>query len=538
MRVRPVLLALGVCSLLFAAGCTRRETPAAAGIRTQTLIIGNGAEPADLDPQIMTAYSDGNILMALFEGLTTLDEQTLAPLPSAAERWDVSPDGLTWTFHLRAGLRWSNGDRLVAADFVTSWQRLMNPAIAADNAYLLYAVKNAEAINGGKLANLASLGVTASDDRTLVVKLERPTPYFAQLTASPPTFPIKPGLLEKFDGLTRRGTAWTRPENLISNGPFQLKTWTPNQQIVVTKNPNFWDAATVKLNEIVFLPTDNPDVDERNFRAGQEHATFTLPITKVAGWRQRDPSRLRVDPFLQTVFLRFNVTRPPLDDVRVRRALSLAIDRTTLARTVLQGSRAPAFSLTPPGISGYTARATAKSDFAAARRLLAEAGHAKGDGLPVFELQCRTDEIQPQLAEALQAMWQQEIGVRIVIAPSEQKTWLQNQQTRNYAIAISSWVADIPDPGNFLGLFVTDGGYNWTGWADGSYDQLLAEAAPVSDSAQRGELYQRAESLLLEAAPIAPIFFGAQTYLLDPAVKGWPPAPLGFRRYQLVHLEK
>jgi oligopeptide transport system substrate-binding protein len=279
-------------------------------------------------------------------------------------------------------------------------------------------------------------------------------------------------------------------------------------------------------------------VDERNFRAGQEHATFTLPIAKVAGWRQRDPTRLRVDPFLQTVFLRFNITRPPLDDVRIRQALSLAIDRETLARTVLQGSRSPAYSLTPPRTSGYTSQAHLSTDFAAARKRLAEAGHANGAGLPVFEVQCRNDEIQPQLAEALQAMWQRELGVKIVLAPSEQKTWLQNQQTKNYTITFGSWIADIPDAGNFLGLFVTNGGYNWTGWSDAEYDRLLADAAPLSDLNRRAELFQKAEALLLDRSPIAPIFHGAQTYLLDPAVKGWPPASLGYRRYQLAHFEK
>ena len=216
----------------------------------------------------------------------------------------------------------------------------------------------------------------------------------------------------------------------------------------------------------------------------------------------------------------------------------MAIDRETLARTVLQGSRLPAFSLTPPHTSGYTARARASFDLGAARKLLADSGHPHGAGLPVFELQCRTDEIQPQLAEALQAMWQRKLGIKIIIAPSEQKTWLQNQQTRNYIMTFGSWVADIPDAGNFLGLFVTNGSYNLTGWGNPAYDRLLADAAPLSDAVQRAELYQRAEALLLKDAPIAPIFYGAQTYLLDPAVKGWPPAALGFRRYQLVHLEK
>lgn len=530
--------ALALIILAVTGGCGPRETPAEKALATGTLLLGNAAEPSDLDPQLMTAYTDGNIMMALFEGLTALDEQSLEAVPSSAERWEVSPDGLTWIFHLRENLRWSNGEPLVAGDFVATWRRLVSPAIAADNAYLLYPVKNAEAITSGKLSDATALGVAAPDDRTVVVTLERPMPYFPQLTAAVPTFALHPRSLATFEGMSRRNTAWTRPGNLVGSGPFVLKEWQPNTRIVVERNPHHWQAGSVALRSIVFFPTDNPDADERNFRAGQVHATQNLPIAKIADWRQRDSSRLRIDPLAQANFLRFNTTRPPLDDVRVRRALSLAIDRETFARTVLQGTRVPAFCFTPPNTAGYTARARVETDFAAARQLLAEAGHADGRGLPEFELECRNDEIHPRLAEALQATWQRELGIRVSIAPSEQKIWLQNQQSGNYTIAFGAWLADFPDASNFLGLFVTDGGYNWTGWSDPAYDRLLAEAAPLADPTRRLELFQQAEARLLEAAPVAPVYFGASTYLLHPAVQAWPPSALGWRRYQLVHLSR
>lgn len=519
-------------------GCAKRETPADAGRRTQTLLLGNAAEPADLDPQIITAYTDGNIMLALFEGLTALDERTSQPVPAAAEKWEVSADQLTWTFHLRPNLKWSNGEPLVAGDFVTSWRRLLAPELGAENATYLHPVKHAEAFNQGELKDPAALGIVARDARTLVVTLARPTPYFAMLTAQPSTYPVPARVLEKFAATTKRGTRWTRPGNLVGNGPFALAEWTPNARVRVVPNPHYWDAARVRLREIVFFPTENPDADERAFRAGQIHATFTLPIAKVDGWRTRDAARLRMDPFLQTVFLRFNQARPPFSDARVRRALSLAIDRETIAQTVLRGGRPPAFALCPPGIGGYTARARAQSDFAAARAALAAAGHAGGAGLPALEIQCRNDEIQPQLAEFLQAAWQRELGLEITIASSEQKTWLQNQRTQNYTITIGSWIADFPDPVNFLNLFVTGGGYNWTGWGSAEFDRLIAEGERTAEAGQRHEILQRAEALLLEEAVIAPIFHGAQTYLLDPAVKGWPPAPLGTRRYHGIWLER
>lgn len=524
-------------TLTLLASCTPRETPVEKATRENTLLLGNAAEPADLDPQLMTAYTDGNIHMALFEGLTALDEQSLEAVPSSAERWETSDDGLTWTFHLRPHLRWSNGEPVLASDFVASWRRLVSPALASDNAYLLYPIKHAATLAAGTLTDPTQLGVAAPDDRTVVVTLERPTPWFAQLTAAVPTFALNPRTLAAFDGTSRRGTAWTRPGNLVGSGPFSLDEWRPQARVVVRKNPHHWQAGSVALQSIVFLPTDNPDVDERNFRAGQVHATQNLPIAKVADWRQREPERLRIDPLTQANFLRFNTTRPPLDDPRIRRALALAIDRDTFARTILQSTRAPAFSLTPPNLAGYTARTRVATDFAAARQLLADAGHPDGRDLPVFEIQCRNDEIHPRYAEALQATWQRELGLRVTIAPSEQKTWLENQQSGNYTITFGAWLADFPDASNFLGLFTSTSGYNWTGWKDADYDRLLAEATPLADTARRHELYQQAESRLLESAPIAPLYFGASTYLLHPAVKGWPPASLGWRRYQLVHLQ-
>lgn len=537
---RALLLAgvAGLCGVAVLGGCGQREAPAGAGIRTQTLLLGNGAEPADLDPQVITAYTDGNLIMALFEGLTALDEHTAEPVPAAAERWEISPDQLTWTFHLRPNLKWSNGEPLIANDFILSWRRLLAPALGAENAYYLHAVGNAKRLNEGDLTDPASLGLAAPNDRTLVVTLERPTPQFAMQVAQPSTCPVHLPTLQKFDAATRRGTAWTRPGNHVGNGPFILREWAPNARISVAKNPHYRDAASVRLREIVFFPTEHPDVDERNFRAGQVHATHTLPLAKVSGWRERDPARLRVDPFLQTVFLRFNTTRPPLDDVRVRRALLLAIDRETLSRTVLRGTRAPAFSLTPPGTGGYTARASAATDFDAARELLREAGFEGGRGLPALEIQCRNDEIQPQVAEVLQATWKRELGIQLALAPSEQKIWLQNQQSLAYMITISSWIADYPDPGNFLELFTGGGGYNWTGWSGAQFDRLLAAAATATDPAGRFAQFQEAEEELLRGAPIAPIFHGAQIYLLDPSVKGWPAAPLGTRRYQQVYLEE
>ena len=536
LRPVPALLCFRIAAFGLA-GCSKRETPVDAGIRTHTLLVGNAAEPGDLDPHLASILSDQMIVNTLFEGLTLLDERTTNPLPAAAESWKVSPDGLMWTFQLRAGLQWSNGDPLAADDFVQSWRRVLNPEFGGDNAWYLFALKNAEAYNSKKITDVSAVGFAAPDARTLVLTLERPTPYLAALVSMPAWFPVNPRALAKFGAMQKRGSEWTRPGNLVSNGAFTLSEWRPNARIVLAKNPRYRGAAQNQLERIVFFPVENPDVEERDFRAGQLHVTFNLPVTKLAAWQKQDPARLRIDPTLQINFLRFNTTRPPLNDPRVRRALSLAIDRDAIARSVLQGSRAPAVAITPPGTGGYTARAAVTKNIEEAKRLLAAAGFANGQGLPAIDIQCRNDEIMPKLAEALQAMWQRDLGLRTTISQLEQKTWIQNQQTLNYGISTAAWTADFPDPVTFLGMFTANSAYNWTGWKQENYEKLMDTAAGTADAKERYEILQRAEELLLNESPVAPVFVGAQTYLIHPAVKGWEPAPLVFRRFQLVRRE-
>jgi oligopeptide transport system substrate-binding protein len=535
--VRPAAAILLGAALVLLGGCGRRELPTAVAAREQTLLLGNGAEPEDLDPQVVTAYTDQNILLALFEGLTAVDERTSQAVPAVAEAWAVSPDGLTWTFHLRAGLRWSNGEALTADDFVQSWRRILTPTFAAEYAYLLYPIRNAEAFNTGRLTDPGVLGIAAPDARTLQIELARPTPYFPILVALPPWYPINPRVLAKFGALGRRSTPWTRPGNLVGNGPFTLAEWTPNARIVVTKNPAYWNAAAVALQKVVFYPVESPDTEEKDFRAGQLHVTYALPVARIAAYRRDHPQQLRVDPFLQTFYLRFNVQKPPFDDPRVRRALSLAINRDQIAEKVLSGGYPAAHALTPPDCGGYTAEARVDLDVAAARRLLAEAGHPGGQSIPSFEVQVRNDEVQPAVMEAVQEMWAKELGVHATLATLEQKTWIDNQQNLNYAVTTSSWAGDFLDPVTFLDLFVTRGGNNWTGWGDPAYDRMLDEAANTTDQRARFAVFQRAEAYLLEHGPVAPLYYGAHSYLIAPGVEGWTPALLGYHRYQFLHLE-
>jgi oligopeptide transport system substrate-binding protein len=536
-RRLALLSASSLVLLVLLCACARRETVVQKGNREQILHLGNGAEPNSLDPHVLDAYSDQRLVAALFEGLCVIDEQTSKPGPGAAEHWEVSPDGLTWTFHLRRGLQWSNGESLTADDFLQSWRRNLSPAFASAYAYLLFPIKNAEGYNSGKITDPGSLGLASPDPLTLRITLERPTAYLPTLTANAAWYPINPRVVMKFGPLTERGTAWTRPGNLVGNGPFLLQEWSPGSRVVMAKNPRYWDAATVRLHGLVFYPIENPDVEERNFRAGQLHVTNSLPLSKIPAYRQQDSARLRTDLFLQILFLRFNVTQPPFDNPRIRRALSLAIDRDSISRHLLHGSRAPAEHFVPPQTAGYESRARVARNLDEARRLLAEAGFPGGQGLPVFELQVRNDEIQPKMAEAVQAMWQRDLGVKISLAQLEQKVSIQNQTTLNYAIGSNGWVADFADPVTFLDLFVSGGGNNWTGWSNPAYDRLIAAAAQTIDPVRRYEVFQQAEALLLEQAPVIPLVFGARNYLIDPAVRGWEPAPLGMYQYKKIYLQ-
>lgn len=537
MRRPALLIAYSLALIASFVACGRRETLVETGTREGILHVGNGAEPGTLDPHLVDAYTDMRVIVALLEGLCAIDERTSQAVPAAAERWDSSPDGLTWTFHLRAGLQWSNGEPLTADDFVQSWRRALSPALASPYAYFLFPIKNGEAFNAGKLTDPAALGIAAPDARTLVITLERPTPYLPLLAANCAWYPVNPRVLEKLGGLTNRSTPWLTPANFVGNGPFLLKEWNINARIVVQKNPRYWDAATVRLNGVVFYPTDNPDTEERNFRAGQLHLTFTVPLAKVPAYRQQDAASLRADPFLRTYFIRFNTTKPPFDNAKVRRALALAIDREAISRQLLHGSFAPAHHYVAPGFPGFKSRNQMPDDFAAARALLVEAGYPGGQGLPPFELQVRNDDALPKVIEAVQAMWQRELGIQVSVAQLEQKTAIQNQRTMDFTVGANAWTADFADPVSMLEVFLKDSGSNWTGWGDARYDEALADAARKADQAQRFESFQKAEAVLLDQAPIIPLIFGARNYLIHSSVKGWEPAPVGINQYKKVYLQ-
>jgi len=535
MRSGLSALCLALSVLAFTA-CTKRETPAEEGIRTKTLLLGNQNEPASFDPHLYDSSTEFNIIGALFEGLTAFDEKTATPVPGVAERWDISADGLIYTFHLRANARWSNGDRVTARDFAWSFERYLSPALASAYAYMLWPVRGAEAFNAGKTKSFSDVGVEVLDDATLRLTLARPTPFLLSILAT--TMPLHRASVEQAGRADDRTSPWARPGKLVGNGAFTLAEWRPNARVVANKNPRYWGAATNALERVVFFPVERSETEDLNFRAGQLHLTFDVPPSKIPVYREESPERLRLDPLLAVFYVNFNVTKPPLDDPRVRRALALALDRAAIVKAVFNDSRRPARTLVPPDCGAYAGPTGQREDLAAARELLAAAGFPGGKGFPKLPLLVRNDAAMPKVAEVIQAMWQRELGVSIIIETSEQKTWVETQNTLRHTIAIRGWTGDFPDPTNFLDAFRTGHGSNSSGWSNPAYDRLLDQAANTLDPAARFAVLREAETLLLDEPGLAPLYFGARTYLIHPAVKNWDPAPMGIHRYQLIRLEK
>lgn len=536
-RFRAAALLLPLCALPLLLGCAKRERPVDAGLRDQVLLIGNLSEPKDLDPHVVTGVSENNIIAALLEGLVAEDPVDLHPVPGVAERWEVSPDGLEYTFHLRADARWSNGDPVRAGDFVFAFRRILSPGLGSSYAYMLFCLTNAAAFHAGKTTDFNEVGAAAIDERTLRLKLGAPTPYLLSLLTHSSWFPVHPPTILKFGPIDRIGAAWTQPGSFVGNGPFTLETWEPSRKIVVRKSATYWDRDRVRLNAIHFYPLGDHKLEERAFLAGQLHITGTMPIDRIEHYRKERPEWVRINPYLGVYYYLLNVRRPPLDDVRVRRALAMAVDRDQITRYVTRGGEDAAHSFVPHGIGSYAAEASIPSDTNAARRLLAEAGYPEGKGFPPIELLYNTSDAHERIAQAIQQMWKRALNVDLQLVNMEWKVYLANTEEGKYFVARAGWIGDYVDPNSFLNLWVTGGGNNRTGWSDPEYDRLIAEAARTGDNARRYELFRQAERILLEQAPVIPIYFYRSKSLVHPAVRGWNPNILDHHPCKHVYLE-
>ncbi len=535
---RRFLLLAGAAAVLMA-GCKPRDaaapaTGSATGVPSKVLHLGNGTEPQDLDPQIVTGVPENKIVNALFEGLVAYGPNGQGTIPAAAASWSISGDGLVYTFNLQPNGRWSNGDPVTAADFVGSYRRILNPKLASEYANKLYPVVGAREFHEGKLQDFSKTGFKALDARTLQITLKRPTSFLIESMKHYAWFPVHLPTVEKFGGLERKGSAWTKPGNLVGNGPYILTEWAMQQRVIVDRSPTYWDRAALRTDRIVFYATENIETEERMFRTGQLDKTNELPLDKTDVYRREQPESLRVDSLLGIYFFRINLTRPPLNDKRIRRALALAINREVIVEKVTRQNQKPAYNACPP-MESFTSPVRLTGDLAEARRLLAEAGYPDGKGLRPIELLYNTSQNHKKIAEALQQMWRQNLGINVSLVNQEWKVYLDSQDTLNYDLSRAGWIADYVDPNTFFDLWRTGDGNNDTGFSNADYDRLLEESLATADEAARRALFARMDAILMDELPIIPLYFYTRTYAANPRLQA-PPNLVETPNYKFIYL--
>ena len=519
--------------VLFMAGCAG-ERPAAVAKRQGILIVGNGPEPVALDPHVTTGTAELNIQMNLFEGLVTPHPETLDPLPGVAASWEVSEDGLVYRFALRPEARWSDGHPVVADDFVAAWRRALHPDQGTPYATMLHLLRGGRAYNLEEISDPAQIGAAAIDPQVLEVTLDQPVPYFLQVLLHPVWYPVPSHLSTD---LTERVGTWATPEGFVGNGPFVLKEWVPNQYVEVARNPVYWDANSVYLNGARFMAMDEPGAEERAYLAGQLHATDALPPARVAAYRDKHSQALRIDPYLGTYYILPNLREGVLSDPKVRRALALSIDRRALTERLLGAGQSPAGGLVPDTMPGYDANIPVEYDPHKARALLADAGYPGGKGFPQLEYLFNSSESHRQIAEALQSMWREQLGIEISLVNLEWRTYLQRRSSGDFQLARAVWIGDYLEPSTFLNLWTTGNPNNWAGWQSPSYDALLQSALRASSPENRMRSYALAERYLIAEQVVIPLYHYVTAYLLDPSVQGWHPNLLDWHPLKYVRFE-
>jgi len=531
-----ILLVALLGSLIAACSGGQRETDnaAAEGI----LLIGNGTEPKGLDPHLVTGVPENHIISSLIEGLIAYHPtDDLIPAPGVAESWESNDDYTVWTFTLRDDAVWTNGDPVVAGDFTYSWQRILTPMLGSEYAPMLYVIKGAQAFHAGETEDFSTVGVQAMDEKALQVTLEGPTPHFPNMLKHYSFFPVNPRAVEEHGGMTDRQSGWSTVENFVGNGPFKLKSWVTNQMIEVERNTDYWDNETVKLNGIRFFPVENPSTEETMYRSGRLHLTSTVPPDKIPSLRESVPEQLRIEPYLGSYFYRVNVTRAPFDNPKVRHALAVSFDKKLLVEKVTKGGQAPATGFVPAGIPGYDASTKVQYDPELGKKLLAEAGYPNGKGFPKAEILINTSESHRKIAEAMQAMWKDNLGIDVGIYNQEWKVYLDSQSNLDYDFSRSGWIGDYVHPTTFLELFTTGNGNNDTGWGSAQYDALIAKAQTAQSEEDRVQALHDAEEILLTELPVLPIYWYTLVYMKDTQLRGWEPKVLDNHPYKYVYFE-
>jgi oligopeptide transport system substrate-binding protein len=495
---------------------------------------GTAADPPSLDPNVAAGSLAAPILADMFAGLVVRDAES-RPEPGSAQSWTVSDDGLTYTFRLRPDLRWSDGAPLTAEDFVYSFRRLMTSSTGSLLSGLFFFLKGGESVYRNQ-APVESLGVTAPDPRTLVFVLEHPVPYFLQLLANVQVAPVPRHAIE------RHGRDWTRADRMVSNGAYRIVERVPQSYIKLVKNPNFYAASSVRIDEVYWYPTQDLATSLRRFRAGELDIVLNFPPDEIDWLRANMPEALRITPSLASYFLVVNTRRVPFDDARVRRALSLAIDRETITGKLLRTGVKPAWSFASPDFEGYGGITLAEQGKplaerqAEARRLLLLAGFGPGKPLTV-PLLYDTQEENRKIMVAVASMWQA-IGVRTELTNLEFGALNSRVRSKTYDVARWTYFASFGDAYSFLQLLGTHNPNNWVGWTNAQYDALLDRSNLTRDPAERAAILREAETLMMKESPVIPIYYYVGRRLVSPRVKGWIDTPRGTTPTRFLTVER
>lgn len=527
-----IALAFGGAAFAFrGSGGGRRTT----NVDPYTFSRGNGAEPDTLDPQLASTQYENNVIGDMFLGLMTEDAHG-NPVPGAATSFSASDDGLTYTFKLRDHA-WSDGKPVTAHDYVFSYRRLLDPKTAAQFAAILYPIRNAEAVNGGKLP-VEALGVRALDARTLEIRFSIVVPYVAQLFSHYATFAVPQHVVE------RHGARWLSPQTIVTNGAYILKEWLPNDHILLVKNPRFYDAQNVAIERIVFFPTQDYSAALKRFRAGEIDIQTGVPSQEIDWLKYNMPGALRVSPFMATQYLIFNFGAKPFDDLRVREALSLAIDREVIASRVMLAGEKPAYAFVPPHMPGYPGKAqirfrtmpmAARAVKAAA--LLRQAGYGPDNPL-TFDFNVADTSDARLVSVALQAMWGA-VGAQANITPSDEKNHYNLLLKRSFSVAWAGWIADYRDPKDFLMLCQSSSrDLNNGAYSNPEFDAAIAGSDIESDPARRAELLQKAEQIMLDDVALSPVLNQVVRNLVSPSVSGWYGNDIDVNRTRYVKLDR
>jgi oligopeptide transport system substrate-binding protein len=489
------------------------------------VVFNNGGEIATLDPHAGSGVPEGRVARALFEGLVTRDPmvQDLPVVPAAAESWEISPDGLTYVLHLREGLAWSNGDPLTAADFEWSFRRLLSPETASPFAFLLDDVAGAEDFREGRESDWGTVGIRALDERTLEFRLDAAMALLDVL-AHHGFVPVHRASIERAQR-EHPGSwqvEWLRPERLVVNGPFRVRERRINDRLRLERNPHYWDGEHVALDTLDVLAVEQRGTALNLYLTGAiDWLDGTLPPDLIEVLSGRED--FREFPYLGVYFYRFNVTKPPFDDVRVRRAFTAAIDRVAIARDLLGGRQRPAWSFTPASWRGYAPPRMALPNAEEQAELFEQAGYGGENRKPFprVAIHFNDSELHRGMAELIAAGWTKTFGVPIGLAPQEQKLYLDAQRNLDYDVSRSSWIGDHLDPTSFLDIWQSDNENNRTGWSNPDYDRLIAQAHATTDLARRIKLLIQAEKILLTELPCAPIYFYNSQNLVSPRLGGF-----------------